>query len=55
MVCASISGVIVGHLLGTSAWPVAIPLAGTGCLTLLLWALSRGVRAHESRRAHGEH
>jgi hypothetical protein len=32
-------------LLGTSAWPVAIPLTIFGCLTLLLWAISRGVRA----------
>jgi len=45
MVCAALSGVIVGHLIGTSAWPVAIPLALTGCVTLLLWVLSRGVRA----------
>jgi DHA1 family bicyclomycin/chloramphenicol resistance-like MFS transporter len=50
MVCAAISGVIVGHLLGASAWPVAIPLALAGCVTLLLWAVSRGVRATEARR-----
>src|SRR5712671_24471 len=50
MVCAAISGVIVGHLLGTSAWPVAIPLAICGCATLLLWGVSRGVRAREGGR-----
>ena len=50
MVCASASGVIVGHLIGTSAWPVAIPLALTGCGTLLLWFVSRGVRAREVHR-----
>jgi len=49
MVCAAISGVIVGQLLGSSAWPVAIPLALTGCATLLLWAVSRGVRARAAR------
>lgn len=49
MVCAAVTGVIVGHLLGTSAWPVAVPLALTGCVTLLLWAVSRGVRAREGR------
>jgi DHA1 family bicyclomycin/chloramphenicol resistance-like MFS transporter len=56
MVCAAASGVIVGQLLGTSAWPVAVPLALTGCLTLALWAASRGVRAKEGRRqtAHGD-
>jgi DHA1 family bicyclomycin/chloramphenicol resistance-like MFS transporter len=51
MVCAAIAGVIVGQLLGTSAWPVAIPLALSGCATLLVWLLSRDVRAREARRA----
>jgi len=49
MVCAALSGVIVGQLIGTSAWPVAIPLAGSGVLTLALWAVSRKVRAREGR------
>jgi DHA1 family bicyclomycin/chloramphenicol resistance-like MFS transporter len=44
MVCASLSGAIVGQFLGGSAWPVAIPLALTGCGTLLLWAVSRRAR-----------
>ena len=48
MVCAALSGVIVGHLLGASAWPVAVPLALTGVATLTLWAVSRGVRARAS-------
>lgn len=48
MVCAALIGMIVGHLIGTSAWPVAIPLALTGCGTLLLWVVSRGVRARET-------
>jgi DHA1 family bicyclomycin/chloramphenicol resistance-like MFS transporter len=50
MVCAALTGIIVGHLIGTSAWPVAIPLALTGCGTLLLWIMSRGVRAREAQR-----
>jgi MFS transporter, DHA1 family, multidrug resistance protein len=50
MVCASTSGVIVGHLIGTSAWPVAIPLALSGCGTLLLWASSRGARQAAARQ-----
>ena len=49
MLCAAATGVIVGELLGTSAWPVAVPLALTGCVTLLLWAVSRGVRARDGR------
>lgn len=48
MVCAAATGVIVGHFIGATAWPVAIPLALTGCGTLLLWIVSRGVRRHES-------
>ncbi|MEJ0079345.1 MAG: multidrug effflux MFS transporter [Alphaproteobacteria bacterium] len=50
MVCAALIGVIVGHLIGTSAWPVAVPLALTGSGTLLLWVVSRGVRAREAHR-----
>ncbi len=49
MLCAAVSGMIVGHLLGASAWPVMVPLAIAGCLTLAIWALSRGVRAREGR------
>jgi DHA1 family bicyclomycin/chloramphenicol resistance-like MFS transporter len=47
MLCAAVSGVIVGHSLGTSAWPVALPLAASGLLTLLLWVLTRGARARD--------
>jgi len=52
MVCAALSGVIVGHLLGASAWPVAVPLALTGVATLTLWAVSRGVRARAGAHPH---
>jgi DHA1 family bicyclomycin/chloramphenicol resistance-like MFS transporter len=48
MVCASVSGVIVGQFLGASAWPLAIPLALTGLGTLALWAGSRGARGVSS-------
>ena len=49
MTVAAITGAIVGHALGTSPWPVALPLALTGCLTLLIWAVSRGVRERDGR------
>jgi DHA1 family bicyclomycin/chloramphenicol resistance-like MFS transporter len=49
MVCAAACGAIVGYFLGTSAWPVAIPLAISGCLTFAIWAVSRDVRARETR------
>jgi MFS transporter, DHA1 family, multidrug resistance protein len=48
MVCAALSGAIVGQLLGASAWPVAIPLAVTGLGMLLLWAVSRRARQASS-------
>lgn len=52
MVCAAIIGAIVGHLLGTTAWPVAVPLALTGVTTFALWVVSRGVRARDSAHPH---
>ena len=48
MTVAAIAGIGVGHALGSSAWPVAWPLAVAGCLTLLLWFVSRGVRARDA-------
>ncbi|HEY1154042.1 MAG TPA: multidrug effflux MFS transporter [Pseudolabrys sp.] len=42
---ASLCGVLVGHQLGVSAWPIAIPMALGGCATLACWSLTRGVRA----------
>ena len=52
MLCAALSGVIVGQSLGVSTWPVAIPMAICGTFTLAVWAATRGVRARESARAH---
>ena len=49
MTVAAIAGIGVGHALGSSAWPVAWPLAVAGCLTLLLWFVSRGVRARDAQ------
>ena len=42
---AAAIGAILGHLLGSTAWPLAIATAIAGCLSLVLWMLSRGVRA----------
>jgi DHA1 family bicyclomycin/chloramphenicol resistance-like MFS transporter len=52
MAVAALTGVAVGHALGASAWPVAWPLAVTGCLTLLLWFVSREVRARDAHHHH---
>src|SRR6185369_11563261 len=38
-------GAILGHTLGSTAWPLAIAIVLAGGLSLLLWALSRGTRA----------
>jgi DHA1 family bicyclomycin/chloramphenicol resistance-like MFS transporter len=42
---AAICGATVGALLGNSAWPVAGAVAVMGIATLLLWILTRGIRA----------
>jgi len=42
---AALFGAMVGILLGKSAWPLAAGVAVAGCVTLLLWVLTRSVRA----------
>jgi DHA1 family bicyclomycin/chloramphenicol resistance-like MFS transporter len=44
---AATAAAVVGNYLGLSAWPVAGVVLGMGCLTLLLWASTRGLRAQE--------
>ncbi len=44
MSAAAVVGVGVGHALGTSAWPLALPCAVFGVLTLVIWAATRRVR-----------
>jgi DHA1 family bicyclomycin/chloramphenicol resistance-like MFS transporter len=48
---AALLGAMVGHMLGTSAWPIAGPLAIMGTSALIVWAVSRDVRAREARKA----
>ncbi len=38
-------GAVLGHLLGSTAWPFAIASALAGCCALLLWTLTRRPRA----------
>ncbi|MBV9954567.1 MAG: multidrug effflux MFS transporter, partial [Pseudolabrys sp.] len=45
MTGSAIVGAIVGHLLGESAWPLAVTVALMGCGCLALWAATRRVRA----------
>jgi DHA1 family bicyclomycin/chloramphenicol resistance-like MFS transporter len=42
---AAVVAAVVGDYLGHSAWPVAGVVATMGCLTFLLWALTRRLRA----------
>jgi DHA1 family bicyclomycin/chloramphenicol resistance-like MFS transporter len=44
---AAVVAAIVGDYLGRSAWPVAGVVVAMGCLTLLLWAFTRRLRAQE--------
>jgi DHA1 family bicyclomycin/chloramphenicol resistance-like MFS transporter len=46
---SAIVGAILGHVLGTSAWPLAIAMMTAGTLSLLLWWLSRNLRANAVR------
>ncbi len=45
---AALCGAMVGALLGSSAWPLAGAVAAMGCATLLLWILTRALRARAS-------
>jgi MFS transporter, DHA1 family, multidrug resistance protein len=40
----AIVGVIVGHALGASGWPMIVAVAAAGSLTLLLWFVTRTIR-----------
>ncbi len=42
---SAILGAVVGSLLGQSAWPLAAAVAAMACTTLLLWIVTRSVRA----------
>jgi DHA1 family bicyclomycin/chloramphenicol resistance-like MFS transporter len=41
---AALSGAVVGHLIGASAWPMVSVLAASGCLAFVVWWWSCGVR-----------
>ena len=41
---AALCGAAVGWLLGQSAWPLAIGVAAMGCMTLVLWLTTQGIR-----------
>jgi DHA1 family bicyclomycin/chloramphenicol resistance-like MFS transporter len=41
-------GAVIGHVLGRTAWPLAIAIMVAGSLSLLLWVLSREIRARSA-------
>ncbi len=47
---AALCGVVVGMLLGSSAWPLAGSVAVMGCATLGLWIATRAVRASAAKQ-----
>jgi MFS transporter, DHA1 family, multidrug resistance protein len=46
---AALLGMVVGHAVGHSAWPLAGAVAAAGCLSFVLWAASRRLRAEGAR------
>lgn len=42
---AAIIGAVLGHVLASTAWPLAIAIALAGCIALALWAMSRAIAA----------
>jgi DHA1 family bicyclomycin/chloramphenicol resistance-like MFS transporter len=42
---AALMGALVGHALGSSAWPLVLGVAVMGCATLALWLLTGRMRA----------
>ncbi len=42
---AAITGAILGHQIGATAWPLAAAVALAGCAAVAIWTVSRGVRA----------
>jgi DHA1 family bicyclomycin/chloramphenicol resistance-like MFS transporter len=45
---SALVGAVLGHILGTSAWPFAIASALAGVSALVLWTLTRDIRAAHS-------
>jgi DHA1 family bicyclomycin/chloramphenicol resistance-like MFS transporter len=42
---SAVVGAVLGHLLSETAWPLAIAMTLAGGIGLMLWTLSRGIRA----------
>ncbi len=51
--CAAIAAAAIGQYLGHSAWPVAGTVAAAGCVSLLIWAVTRKVRIAQAVNESG--
>jgi DHA1 family bicyclomycin/chloramphenicol resistance-like MFS transporter len=49
---AATFGALIGHLLGQSPWPMVAGILVTSCLALVVWALTRELRAREELLRH---
>lgn len=45
--CAAALGILVGHMLSATAWPVVIAVAIMGCLSWAAWRLTRDARREQ--------
>jgi DHA1 family bicyclomycin/chloramphenicol resistance-like MFS transporter len=50
---AALTGAVVGHLIGLTAWPLAGAMALMGTLSLLVWTLTRSVRRRNAASRAG--
>jgi DHA1 family bicyclomycin/chloramphenicol resistance-like MFS transporter len=48
---AALIGALIGHALGSSAWPLVLGVTVMGCATLALWLVTERARAEADRRA----
>jgi DHA1 family bicyclomycin/chloramphenicol resistance-like MFS transporter len=47
---AAVCGIVVGHLLGQSAWPMVLGVAITALIAFAIWATTGQVRERALRR-----
>lgn len=47
---SALLGAVVGHLLGSTAWPMVAAVAAMGVLSLIIWALTRDARRRPGPR-----
>jgi DHA1 family bicyclomycin/chloramphenicol resistance-like MFS transporter len=46
---AALCGAVVGWYLGQSAWPLVLGVSVMGCMTLVFWLTTRGIRSRAAK------